>query len=339
MRRVAVVAAGPTPWSGSVLAGLAERHDTVALRAHGRIWHLGRQPLGETPAASLAAAVALLATADVALPLAADPQIAALCALAGLPIAGSGPAATVLGRDWWASRLLALDAGVDVAPGVRVTRGLARGLDYLGPVEVRPATRAPVPCRTRVTSAPELPLALERAFTYADHAVVEEALDGERVTVGILRRADGAALVSPPYRELTAAADRSSRTGEIPVRAGRGPGGGGRTGTRPPLGGPAPAGRHDDPAGVAGVAAGPAVLTHLDPAARRRIDHDALTVLDALGASGALTVDFVLAGSGPVLDDVDLAPALGPHDPVPRMFAAAGTGYPALLDALVGSAR
>ncbi len=341
MRRVAVIEADRTHWSDSVIAGLAERHEVVRLSVHSRLWHLGSQLLGESPAASLAAAVSVLATADLAMPLSGDPNLAALCALAGVPVAGSRPAAIMLGHNWWATRLAAQDAGLDVAPGVRVSRSLARGLDYLDPVEVRPATRGPVPGRTHVACATEFPLALERAFTYADHAVVEQALDGERVTVAVLRRADGAALVSPPYLERPAAgAATPSWTGEIPVGAGRPFGGGGRTGARPPHTGPGPDLGRPGSGMPVGTGRGSAVtVAQLDPIQRRRIDHDALTLLTALGATGAMTVTFTLGARAAVLDDVDLAPALGRRDAVPRLFAAAGTSYPALLDALVETAR
>ncbi len=50
-------------------------------------------------------------------------------------------------------------------------------------------------------------------------------------------------------------------------------------------------------------------------------------------------VDFFLtAESGWILNEVNTAPGMTGHSQVPKMFAAAGIGYPGLLDAMITDA-
>lgn len=325
--RVAIVADATVRWASSVAAGLAERHDVLGLTLVADTWFLGSHPLGPSPATSTAGAVALISTADVVLPLGGDARVGALAQISGLPSSTSTDA-TRLTQDWWTVRLLAADAGVAVAEGVRVTRRTARGLDYLGPVTVRPAERTPIDLRMDAESPHALSTALERAFTYAEHAVVEETPDGDRVTVALVRRPDGAVVVSAPVRARAQALVDSgigARTGELPVRGRAGSGSGGRVGARPPHFGSVPAGMTP-----------PAEFDDLD---RTRIDRAALDLMTALGAGGVLTASFVVGEREPVLDDVDLAPDLGPSGLAARMLAAGGSDYCDFLDLVVAAAR
>lgn len=79
----------------------------------------------------------------------------------------------------------------------------------------------------------------------------------------------------------------------------------------------------------------PADLTAGD---RKALESAALTMYDALGCRGVARVDFFLTEDGPVLNEVNTMPGLTAHSQVPRMFAAAGTPYPRLLDLLVQDA-
>ncbi len=49
-------------------------------------------------------------------------------------------------------------------------------------------------------------------------------------------------------------------------------------------------------------------------------------------------VDFFLTDDGPVLNEVNTMPGFTEHSQVPKMFAAAGLDYAALLDLLVRDA-
>jgi D-alanine-D-alanine ligase len=59
---------------------------------------------------------------------------------------------------------------------------------------------------------------------------------------------------------------------------------------------------------------------------------------DALGCAGVARVDFFLTDDGPVLNEVNTTPGFTERSQVPRMFAAGGTSYAALLDLLVQDA-
>jgi D-alanine-D-alanine ligase len=74
------------------------------------------------------------------------------------------------------------------------------------------------------------------------------------------------------------------------------------------------------------------------PAARKALESAALAMYDALGCRGVARVDFFLTEDGPVLNEVNTMPGLTGQSQVPRMFAAAGTPYPQLLDLLMHDA-
>lgn len=321
MRRIGILAGDDLGQAQAVAAGLAERWEVMILSRSRAGWFLGNHALGETPAASAGAAVTLAATADVLLPVGVDRAAYALANLVARPCpAVPGP----IGADWWSTRLAAVDAGLRVADGICVRSGAARALDFMGPVTVRPATRAPRSARTDVAEPGDLQTALHHALVYADRVVVEEASPGPAVTMALVCRADGGVLVSSPIgepaRELATA-----MTGEMPLRARALSTSGGRTGTRPPL--PPPG--SDRYRSVA-----------TDRATRSLLDQAALATRDAVRGGGAMTVDFVLDPTGgmPILTAVDIAPNLGAQAAWAHAFAASGVAYPDLLDILVGGA-
>jgi D-alanine-D-alanine ligase len=59
---------------------------------------------------------------------------------------------------------------------------------------------------------------------------------------------------------------------------------------------------------------------------------------DALGCAGVARVDFFLTAQGPVLNEVNTTPGFTAQSQVPRMFAATGMSFAALLDLLVRDA-
>ncbi|MFG1992152.1 D-alanine--D-alanine ligase [Actinoplanes sp. NPDC048988] len=73
----------------------------------------------------------------------------------------------------------------------------------------------------------------------------------------------------------------------------------------------------------------------IDPAACKALEDAALALYDALGCRGVARVDFFVTEAGPVLNEVNTMPGFTEHSQVPRMFAAAGWGYPELLDRLI----
>ena len=64
-----------------------------------------------------------------------------------------------------------------------------------------------------------------------------------------------------------------------------------------------------------------------------------MAMYDALGCAGVARVDFFLTEDGPVLNEVNTMPGFTEQSQVPKMFAAAGMSYAALLDLLVRDCR
>jgi D-alanine-D-alanine ligase len=68
------------------------------------------------------------------------------------------------------------------------------------------------------------------------------------------------------------------------------------------------------------------------------LEQDAVRLYDALGCAGVARFDFFVTGRGVVLNEVNTTPGLTEHSQVPRMFAAVGVGYAALIYQLLDAA-
>jgi len=251
----------------------------------------------------LAAAVAVLQGCDVVLPVVHGPRgedgtLAALCELAGLPYVGSGVRAGACGMDKWVTKLIAEAIGVETAPGKLLTRSAAASYAWTHPVVVKPVAAGSSHGVSLVSSAEGLASALEAAFALDDRVLVEEVVLGREVDVAVLGRPDGTRIVSPAL--------------EIAVD--------GVFGYEEKYGGSAP---FQVPAALA-------------DSERKGLEDDAVAVFDALGCAGVARIDFFLPEHGqPVLNEVNTMPGFTQASQVPRMFAAAGLSYSALLDLLV----
>jgi len=289
--------------AASVAAGLdPDRYDVVSLTiALDGTWRDDAQrPL------ALPAATRVLLGCDVVFPVVHGPSgedgtLAALCELAGLPYVGSGVGAGAIAMDKWATKLVAEAVGIATAPGRLVTAGTARRQLWTHPVVVKPVAAGSSKGVSLVRQPGGLGPALDEALALDDRALVEEVVEGREVDVAVLRRADGTVVASPLL--------------EIVVE-----------------------GLFDFAAKYGG---------HADfrvPAELRDVEAKALTeaavaMYEALGCAGVARVDFFLTDAGPVLNEVNTVPGMTEHSQVPRMFAVAGLGYPALLDELVAGAH
>ncbi|MFC7497369.1 MULTISPECIES: D-alanine--D-alanine ligase family protein [unclassified Nocardioides] len=289
--------------AASVAAALEpSRYDAVPLTI-GRdgTWRdRGLRPIG------LSGAAQVLRGCDVVFPVVHGPRgedgaLAALCELAGLPYVGSGVRPGAIAMDKWATKLVAGAAGLATAPGLLVTAATAAHLRWTHPVVVKPVAAGSSRGVSLVRSADALRPALDAALALDDRALVEDVVVGREIDVAVLRCADGTLLAAPAL--------------EIVVD-----------------------GLFDYDAKYGGHAdfRVPARLTEVDAKA---LEDAALTAYDALGCSGVARVDFFLTEDGPVLNEVNTAPGMTQHSQVPRMFAAAGLSYPALLDELVRGAH
>ncbi|WP_299951666.1 D-alanine--D-alanine ligase family protein [uncultured Modestobacter sp.] len=253
----------------------------------------------------LAGAVATLRSCDVVVPMVHGPAgedgtLAALCDLADVPYVGSGVGAGAVAMDKWVTKLVAAALGLGVAPGVLLTAATAAGHTVDRPVVVKPVAAGSSHGVSLVRAPEELPAALTAAFTVDDRVLVEEAVVGREVDIAVVGRPDGTRLVSPALEIVCDGLfDHGTKYG-----------------------------------GTADFR----VPADLGTDVAATLERAAVAVYDALGCRGVARVDFFWTEQGPVLNEVNTTPGFTPASQVPRMFAAAGLPYPALLDLLIGDA-
>lgn len=312
--RVAVIGGGANCEHDVSLASAASvaaaldptTYDVVRLTIdpHGTWLDAGGRPVGLTGAACL------LRRCDVMIPVVHGPHgedgtLAALGDLAGLPVVGSGLRAGALAMDKWTTKLVANAVGVATAPGVLLTPRTRQGHTWTHPVVVKPVAAGSSHGVTLVRDPADLDAALDAAFALDDRVLVEDLVVGREIDVAVLGRPDGSHLVAPTLEVVTA-------TGGI-------------------FG-------YEEKYGGAADFHVPAVL---DVADTKALEDAAVAVYEALGCAGVARVDFFWTPGergGAVLNEVNTMPGFTEHSQVPRMFAAAGLAYPALLDLLVRDA-
>lgn len=312
-RRVAVIGGGPSgehdvslASAAAAAAALDPRRWTGVPLTLGRDlrWHDGQGRV-----LSLAAAVERLQSCAVALPLLHGPggedgTMAALLDLAQVPYVGSGLAASALAMDKHATKLVAAAAGVAVARGVLLTRGTADAW-LASPATTTPVVVKPVAAGSSlgvslVREQAGLAGAVAEALRHDDRVLVEELLVGREVDVAVVGRPHGGHLVAPALEVVADGLfDHATKyDGSADLRC-------------------------------------PADLAEVDA---QELERAAVTVYEALGCRGLARVDFFLTDAGPVLNEVNTTPGFTPASQAPRMLAAAGVDYPALLDLLLGDA-
>jgi D-alanine-D-alanine ligase len=277
------------------------RYDVVRLTIdpHGTWLDGGGRPVG------LTGATFLLRRCDVVLPVVHGPHgedgtLAALCDLAGLPFVGSGVRAGALAMDKWTTKLVAGAVCVATAPGVLLTPASRAAYAWTHPVVVKPVAAGSSHGVSLVADAAGLDAALAAAFALDDRVLVEDVVVGREVDVAVLGRPDGSRVVAP--------------TLEVVVDG--------------------VFGFEDKYGGTADFRI-PAALDETDT---KTLDDAATAVYDALGCAGVARVDFFWTADGPVLNEVNTMPGFTEQSQVPKMFAAAGLPYAALLDLLVHDA-
>ncbi len=292
-------------------AGIADaldprRFDVVRLtiRTDGS-WEL---PDGRDLAGDLAGAVALLERADVAVaalhgPRGEDGTLAALFDLVGVPYVGSGVAAGAVAMGKHATKLLAADAGVGTAPGVLVREAGDPRLAALHPPLVVKPDRAGSSHGVTVVAEPgALVPAVEAALAFGEEVLVERFVRGREIDVGVIEHPDGSLECLPPL--------------EIVV-----PDGGvfdtdAKYAREPEFRVPAP----------------------VDEALGAELERAAIAVFRAVGARGLARVDFFATAEGLLLNEINTFPGFTARSQVPRMAAAAGIGYPRLVELLIETA-
>jgi D-alanine-D-alanine ligase len=296
--------------SANAVAAALDPRQHVAIRLTiGRdgIWQLGSDALGSTPSRSLSAAVAVLATCDVVFPavhgpIGEDGTLAALCQLANIPWVGSGVRGGALAMDKVATKLIAESLGISTASGQVVTAATTGTVRWDGPVVVKPVAAGSSHGATLVTRAADLEPAIEAALSLDDRVLVEELIVGREIDIAVLERVGGQQFVGPALEIVS------------------------------------PAGMLFDLDSKYDGSADFRLPAEIDDVERKELAEAALALFDALGCSGVARFDFFVTPKGVVLNEVNTMPGMTSASQVPRMFAAAGMTYPALLSELVRGA-
>jgi D-alanine-D-alanine ligase len=265
-------------------------------------------------AESLFRALEFIPQVDVAFPVLHGPNgedgtLQSVLELAGVPYVGSGvlASATAMDKDF-SKRILATD-GIAVADSVVVRDGDEIGeadRRRLGlPVFVKPARGGSSVGVSRVDGWEGLPAAIATARLCDAKVLVEAAVPGREIDVGVLETPDGRLLAGPPL--------------EIRLTAGYG--------------------FFDYQAKYEKGITDFVVPADLDADTTARLKDEAVRVFRTLGCAGLLRVDFFVAPDGRLtVNEVNTMPGLTSMSQFPRMWQAAGLPYPDLLDLLVRTA-
>ncbi|PQZ55415.1 MULTISPECIES: D-alanine--D-alanine ligase [unclassified Microbacterium] len=284
---------------------MGDHEVTTATIDRDGIWRVDGLPTGESAAESLALALPLLARTDVVFPavhgaLGEDGALAALCALAGVRVVGSGLRAGAIGMDKWTTKLVADAVGLGTARGRLVSADDIGDVEFEGEVVVKPVSAGSSHGVSLVTEEGELLTALREAARFDRRILVEEVVRGREIDVAVLREKGGIRWAAPPLEIHT--------TGLFDTAT-----------------------KYDGSARFT-------VPAQLDAAEVVALKRAAIAVFDALGCDGVARMDFFLTERGPVLNEVNTMPGLTAASQVPRMFAAVGVTYVDLVARLVRAA-
>jgi D-alanine-D-alanine ligase len=240
-----------------------------------------------------------------------DGTIQGLLELAGVPYVGSGVLGSAVAMDKeFAKKLLAAE-GLPVGPYAVLRPGVATlpaaERDRLGlPVFVKPARAGSSIGITKVTDWSRLAAAVAVARNVDPKVLVEAAVPGREIECGVLEGAGG----GPPEASMPA---------EIRLVRGHE--------------------WYDFEAKYLDDACEFDVPARLPSELTRRVQDMACRAFTALDCAGLARVDFFLTAAGqPVVNEVNTMPGFTPISMFPRMWAASGLDYPALVDRLVQTA-
>ena len=237
-----------------------------------------------------------------------DGTVQGLLEMAGVPYVGSGVLASAAAMDKQVAKVLLRAEGLAVAASVLVRDGEPvdrEAVAALGlPVFVKPARGGSSIGISRVTDLADLDAALQAAFASDPKVLVEAAVAGREVECGVLDTADG---------------PRASVPAEVRV-----------------------VGDHDFYDFEAKYLDAATELTcpaDLPAGVTERLQAASLTAYRALGCEGLARVDFFVGEDGSLtVNEINTMPGFTSTSMFPRMWAASGLDYPALVDALVQSA-
>jgi D-alanine-D-alanine ligase len=260
------------------------------------------------------AAVEVLESVDVVFPVlhgryGEDGTIQGLLEMAGVPYVGPGVFASAAAMDKEYTKRLLRDAGLSVGEFAVLRRGRPYSvvdLHHLGlPVFVKPARAGSSVGITKVSDWAALPDAVDLALSHDAKALVEAAVSGREIECGVLENAEGEPEASVPAE----------------IRLVRGHD------------------WYDFEAKYLDDACEFDVPAHLSADLTAGVQAAACAAFTALDCAGLARVDFFVTPDDRVIvNEVNTMPGFTAISMFPRMWAASGVDYPALVDRLVQAA-
>jgi D-alanine-D-alanine ligase len=245
-------------------------------------------------------------------PFGEDGTIQGLLELGDVPYVGSGVLASAAGMDKHYMKVLLAGHGLPVGPYAVVTDRQWRAdadaalatLEPLGlPLFVKPARAGSSIGITRVDDRADLRAAVEEARRHDPKVVVEAGISGRELECGVLQDLDGT--------------PRASELGEIEVVSGH-------------------AFYDFEAKYVAEADVRLSCPADVPAPVRERVQELAVRSFEVMGCEGLARVDVFLTDDGDVVvNEINTMPGFTPHSMYPRMWAASGLDYPALVDRLL----
>jgi D-alanine-D-alanine ligase len=246
-------------------------------------------------------------------PFGEDGTLQGLLELADVRYVGSGVLASAAGMDKHVMKLLLAAQGIPVGDHLLVTarhwerdpEGVRADVEELGyPVYVKPSRAGSSLGISRVKGPADLDGAVEAARRHDPRIVVETEIEAREIECAVLESIDGGA-------------PATSLPGEIEV-------------------GSAYEFYDFEAKYLSGEAVRLSCPADLPPDVVHRVRDLAARTFEALGCEGLARVDFFVRPDGEVLvNEINTMPGFTPISMYPRMWAATGLGYAALVDRLV----
>lgn len=235
-----------------------------------------------------------------------DGSLQGLLRMANLPFVGSGVLGSAVAMDKDVAKRLLRDAGLQVAPFICLNRASAASADFdtvaaqLGlPLFVKPANQGSSVGVSKVRDAVEFHAAVALALSFDHKALVESAIDGREIECAVLGN------------EVPAA----SVCGEVVV--------------------------HDDfysydTKYISDSGAETVIPADIPAQTEQRIREIAVRAYQALDCIGMARVDVFLTPAGEVvINEINTLPGFTRISMYPKLWAASGLGYTALITRLV----
>ncbi|WP_066526937.1 D-alanine--D-alanine ligase family protein [Corynebacterium bouchesdurhonense] len=241
-----------------------------------------------------------------------DGTIQGLFELSGIPYVGPGVLASACGMDKECTKTIVAAEGIPVAPGVTLRASGPRTLsgeqrERLGlPVFVKPANGGSSIGVSKVERWEDLDGAIATAFDNDAKVLVEGALVGDEVEVGVLELVDASVRASVPAK-LNGTDDSAEGFYGFETK-------------------------YLDDHVTATIPA------PFDEELTRQLQDMAIRAFGALNCKSLARVDFFVTDRGPVLNEVNTMPGFTAISMYPKVWEATGLSYPELVRCLVDTA-